>query len=319
MTTCYTTFASDISRADPREFSSVEENEEFLRCLGVNQEMQQLGRGEYLANLAVRSYDGVEFFSDRFNVPLEMRLEPPPESVGILFPRTRSGRFLANGVDIGNNGILVLPPGACADLVVPALVGSDNIAISQDRFTELLQTLCPSLEGFDSSAILGGEPKATEHLRASIVSALTWYDGVDAEEALQYLLATLFLALEVRSSVGSDTRLAPVERAGIARLAEAYIHDNFRKKICIEDVCREAGVGVRSVQRAFSEYFDVTFTEYLRVVRLNALHRALRSANPVTASVAELALDVGFTHLGRMSVEFRRHFGRSPRDVLREQ
>ena len=52
-----------------------------------------------------------------------MYLEPPEQMVGFLFPRTVSGRFLAEGANLSNERLLVLPPGSGADIVVPALVG----------------------------------------------------------------------------------------------------------------------------------------------------------------------------------------------------
>jgi len=76
------------------------------------------------------------------------------------------------------------------------------------------------------------------------------------------------------------------------------------------------GVGARTVQRSFREYFDLTITDYLNAVRLDAAHRELAAAQPAQDSVTAIALRSGFSHLGRFSVEFRKRFGESPRETL---
>ena len=102
----------------------------------------------------------------------------------------------------------------------------------------------------------------------------------------------------------------------VAKLAQEFIEENYREVVRIEDLCRVTGVGVRTLQRCFREYFDLTITDYLKNVRLNAANRMLRAAHPLQDSVASIALAQGFTHLGRFSVEFGKRFGKSPRDTL---
>jgi transcriptional regulator GlxA family with amidase domain len=84
----------------------------------------------------------------------------------------------------------------------------------------------------------------------------------------------------------------------------------------MEDLCRVTGVGVRTLQRCFRQYFDFSITAYLKTLRLDAARRALAAARPLQDSVTKIALQHGFTHLGRFSVEFRERFGDSPREIL---
>ena len=44
--------------------------------------------------------------------------------------------------------------------------------------------------------------------------------------------------------------------------------------------------------------------------------RALMTADPQTHSVTQIALDTGFSHLGRFSVAYRAYFGEAPRETL---
>ena len=84
----------------------------------------------------------------------------------------------------------------------------------------------------------------------------------------------------------------------------------------MDEVCQAVGAGLRSVQRAFMEYFSVSVTQYLKLVRLNALQRDLRAAVPSESTVAGLATHNGFSHLGRASVDFHKQFGTTASETL---
>ena len=63
-------------------------------------------------------------------------------------------------------------------------------------------------------------------------------------------------------------------------------------------------------------YFDVTFTELLECVRMEAAHRDLSTLSPEDITVTRVALDNGFSHLGRFSVAFHQRYEEKPREVL---
>ena len=79
---------------------------------------------------------------------------------------------------------------------------------------------------------------------------------------------------------------------------------------------RNTGVSLRTLQRSFSEYFQVSPCEYIKVRRLNAERLALAASNSSLDSVTKVAVENGFTHLGRFAVDYREHFEESPRETL---
>ena len=102
----------------------------------------------------------------------------------------------------------------------------------------------------------------------------------------------------------------------IARSVKEYIETNFHHPVHLEDVSRHTGVGVRMVQRCFREYFDITITDFLKSVRLDAANQELAVKNPGETSVKQVALRNGFAHLGRFSVTYRVRFGELPSETL---
>jgi AraC-like DNA-binding protein len=80
-----------------------------------------------------------------------------------------------------------------------------------------------------------------------------------------------------------------------------------------------AGVGVRVLQESFRQNLGMSPLTYLRRLRLDGVHTELRRADPWQASVSEVALRWGFTHLGRFAGAYRARYGQAPSQTLKER
>ena len=104
-------------------------------------------------------------------------------------------------------------------------------------------------------------------------------------------------------------RRAPTSREMLRALD--FMHANLCDPLRVEDIAREAGLNVRSLQLGFKATFGKSPMRYLRDVRLDAArYRLARRHN--RESVTEVAYSVGFSHLGRFSQDYRARFGVSP-------
>lgn len=102
----------------------------------------------------------------------------------------------------------------------------------------------------------------------------------------------------------------------VAKRTQAYIETNYAEAIGIDTLCRESGVGVRTLQRCFRKYFDTSISEYLKIIRLDAARRSLMNADLRKDSVTTIAIEHGFTHMGRFSQQFYEKYGVFPKEVL---
>jgi AraC-like DNA-binding protein len=250
-----------------------------------------------------------------------MVLEPPAGTVGFLFLRSATGRVLASGVPVAGDKLVVLPPGSEIDLTTPDLTGSEAFGIPVARFDETAETLCPTLGRVrpEGMTVLEGNPAQLQNL-ARAVLGLVAQDRDPESEEVSNLLANTILWMEGGSGESRPDGF-PVARARrrVAKLAQEFIEEFYRETVRTEDLCRVTGVSARVLQRCFREYFDMTCTEYLKAVRLDAAFRALVAAHPANGTVTEVAVHHGFNHLGRFAVEFRQRFGQLPRDALAMQ
>jgi AraC-like DNA-binding protein len=313
----YQTFSSDIPKHRAITFTSAEQVEETFLNMGIHQEMQQLGRGSLQADLAVRSTELADLFADRYSKACRMKLESPPDMIGLLFFRSANGKFLANGANVANDKLFFQPKGVVANLVTPDLAGSEVISIPDSRFNKLFETLCPNHARPECMTVIDGNTRQLNGLRRALLKLLAQPEtSLDKEEISNLLAATIAW---IGDSTGQwqpkDLRVRePCRR--IAKLTEEYIQEHYTDAIPIEDICRVTGVGVRTLQRCFREYFDVNISEYISSVRLQKAHRELVASHRSEKTVSHIALKHGFTHLGRFSVLFRQRYGDFPSEVL---
>lgn len=101
------------------------------------------------------------------------------------------------------------------------------------------------------------------------------------------------------------------------RVALTYIQEHAQGEVTLADIAAAAGMSPRGLQQSFNRSVGVSPLAHLRNVRLDAVHEALRSADPSTAAVAEVAREWGFAHLGRFSGAYRARFGELPSATLR--
>ncbi|HEX3799980.1 MAG TPA: AraC family transcriptional regulator [Verrucomicrobiae bacterium] len=101
--------------------------------------------------------------------------------------------------------------------------------------------------------------------------------------------------------------------AGFSRVLE-YIREHYASPITNEELAKVSGMSLRAFERQFLASFHLTPQKYLRKLRLRIATRALIYTED---SLSELALNCGFADQSHFAREFRRQFGRTPREYRR--
>lgn len=91
----------------------------------------------------------------------------------------------------------------------------------------------------------------------------------------------------------------------------AHLRDHYPTPITNRQLARLAHMSVRAFERKFLASFHLTPQRYLRKLRLSMASRALVSTG---ATLAEIASGCGFSDQSHFTREFRRQFGRTPRE-----
>lgn len=125
-----------------------------------------------------------------------------------------------------------------------------------------------------------------------------------------------FLSGHCPAPVSTEPPLEPAlparDQRRLSRLTD-YMTSRLGAPLSSEDLARAAGLSVRALHALCQRHFKVTPMELLRNLRLDAVQNRLRS-DP-DASVGDVALTLGFGHLGRFSAYYRARFGELPTET----
>jgi AraC-like DNA-binding protein len=107
------------------------------------------------------------------------------------------------------------------------------------------------------------------------------------------------------------------QRQPSMRRFEQFLEENPDRPIYMPEVCAAIGVSGRTLRAHCEEHLGMGPHRYLWLRRMNFARKALAMADPAAASVTTIALDHGFSELGRFAVKYRELFGESPSTTLR--
>lgn len=97
-----------------------------------------------------------------------------------------------------------------------------------------------------------------------------------------------------------------------------YIDQHFLHDISTEDMLRRVNVGERILYKSFRDYLNTTPLAYIKALRLKKVREMLVAGKADDIRVTDLALNCGFTHLGRFSKEYKEIYGELPSETLRK-
>ncbi|WP_324251758.1 anthranilate 1,2-dioxygenase regulatory protein AndR [Paraburkholderia gardini] len=132
-------------------------------------------------------------------------------------------------------------------------------------------------------------------------------------------LERLLLDLLVVGHTNASTMTGrPALAPGFVKRAEDFMTGNCAEALQLSDISAAVGVPARTLRDGFQRFRGVSPMQHLRRVRLARARDALLAA-PGEVRVADIALDCGFTHLGRFAIAYKKIFGESPSDTLKHR
>lgn len=293
-----------------------------------------------------RGFDGFEFDGDRADHRLSLQVgELGVESVrfgtlvssghsyrsmclsedwfGLVLPvagealaETQSGRLSAVSGDW-----MVLAPGRREVKNRPTQgreFRSIRLLVSSATFGSFLRDAGEKAGSFRSLAISGRLPES-DALLTTVKGLIASNGKVVARHVrqcwerrvLEQLAELLF-----RSDALQDAREAPSAPLSMVRRAEEYIRAHSSEDLSISAVAGHLQITARALQMGFRLQRGQSPYSYVETVRLEKAHQLLIAADD-GESVTQIALDCGFSHLGRFSQQYKRRYGVMPSQSLR--
>ncbi|MGJ7916150.1 AraC family transcriptional regulator [Massilia sp. LXY-6] len=109
-----------------------------------------------------------------------------------------------------------------------------------------------------------------------------------------------------RGSAAHGTASTPFERA------HDFIHQHLGSDIVLADIAKAAYCSPRTLARAFKDAGEAAPMQYVRKLRLERIRAELLAPASGRKTVAELAFEWGYRHLGEFNRQYRTAFGETP-------
>ena len=298
---------------------SAEESEAAVKRFGLDYKLRQLEKGQFESRLAFVQEKDYEMLSGRFSNAFYSQMRAPEGKTAIVLPQIEKADIIASGCKIENRDMLIIPDGTDSDIVTKGRSGAESIMIPHSRFESLLDSLYPNLDSRlgTSPEVIRGDIAELDSIKRKFLSIVSRPDSdPDGEQATGLISECLIWLVESIGNQSAETLRSLTDRSAVAKKAREYIEANFSRAIRLEDLCRETGTGVRTLQRSFAEYFQFTISDFLKSFRLDSARRLLTTQDSQNRKVMEIARTCGINHFGRFSVEYRERFGESPSITL---
>jgi AraC-like DNA-binding protein len=131
----------------------------------------------------------------------------------------------------------------------------------------------------------------------------------------QFVVNELLLSHPHNYSDAIYGRCSSVAPRDVKRAVD-FINAHLQSPITLADIVAASSAPGRTLIEHFERFKGVSPMRYLRGARLEKVRQALCDGD-ARGAVSEVALEWGFTHLGRFSAEYRRRFGEQPSETLK--
>ena len=282
----------------------------------------QLERGRLRGYLTHVSVGGLPLATGSFSVGVRARGVLSDDRVTIGMLTGAAHRVTQWSYDMHPADALVIPLGIDHDARYYG--GASYATISLDQ-TDIDATFATEPRLRDLSAWPKRHFRADKHggeyvirrLR-DIITRLVDRDVTWNADAAEFWKRSIIEAMTatILASTPSDLDGPLLSAKRIVRKVEDYIEAAGSKPVHISELCSEVHVSRRTLHRAFYDAVGIGPVAFLRCRRLCAVHSTLRSSDPATTTIADVAMQQGFLNLGRFSGYYRSLFDECPSRTL---
>ena len=301
---------------------------EFTR--GWDEEYIQLKKGTFEMEICVIEIGAFQFIEQFSGVPILYRGKSPTATFVLAIPVLNIGETLYGGNILNENHCMTGNFAGYLDVRTSnqnrllAMVGPiEQILARAEQMQRPLsreQLLSPGLILANPTALKQLSDYVAELLLLAKTHPDRLTDNFQGNSMAHIILEdSLPLLVDVLTSQLNFLPEKESRRRKLVKHAETFMRDRLDAPITLSDLCQELKISQRSLYYGFQESFGLPPMQYLKLLRLHGVRRALKLAEPQTSTVTNIAGLYGFWHMGQFSSDYRKMFGEFPSTTLRNE
>ena len=311
---------NEMSTHDSMQCCSIEEMQEASTAAGWSIHYRQLQPGQLMARAITGQCGPISLLDQSASRQLEVVGQSPEGCVTVMVPVGRSSMW-ANGHCIDNRAAFLLNSSSNMHLVTEPRARVLSMHVPTSILDESARNLFESCEGFhrESQKINGANNKTVQRIMM-LMHAAIYRPADDNWQLEQASLLVADLAASINRHAETTERYSRPSTAESWRTIQRsreFIEAHLAEPIKIGEVCAYSAASLSKLERTFQRELNMSPREYILARRLVAVHGELKKASSRSTQIARIAMDCGFSHLGRFSGAYRRHFGELPSATVR--
>jgi AraC-like DNA-binding protein len=308
----------DDQPANAIHFSSIEEIQAATAAAGWMAQCRQLQAGRLSIMACSRQCGDISLLDVFASLRFEIAGFTPADCVTVL-AAVEGTQFWVNGLTSEHENLVVLNP----ETEMHFISRENSRVLSMHLPDTMLQDVArvsgsDGVRGYQGSTMLRPGAEKTSALRQLMLKTIhqNVSDGWHARYTghLQNRMARIWENHDVREH--AKARLSAAESHRVVNCAREYIEDNLHDDIIMIRLCAHCLVSISKLERTFRRELGLSPSQYIQSRRLAAVNHRLKYAHRNDSKVADIAMDCGFTHLGRFAGAYRAHFGELPSETL---
>ncbi|WP_336333634.1 helix-turn-helix domain-containing protein [Pseudomonas putida] len=306
--------------AQRQRFNDV--NTHASAILGWQQTYDQMSSGNARTELEHLTAERFQIFRECLDKRVVQHGAAPARRFCLALPSGRGRAGVFQGSSVGGSDVTLLHSGQ--EFFVHAAEGIDLLAVSVDaqRLEQLAarEFSVQELRRLNKATRLNVSPRFLGAIRMQLQALIdaVLQGEVLAEAQIEDLLLECMLVLLEQVCQAEVGRAGSVAvSAYLVRQAHQMALARLDEPLSVLQICEHLDVSRSTLQRSFLAVTGLRPVEYLRAVRLNAARQRLQSTCADQFTVARVASDTGFSHLGHFSGAYRALFGEPPSHTQR--
>lgn len=284
-----------------------------------NTDFLQLRSGKFSADLKQYISEDFQLAYAKFNKMVKQE-GFSPEGVW-TFAFVNEVKIYWRNYKVQPKSVIIYAPGSEINAVSDANFEVLTFSISEDFLLEISKT--EKMEKVFYSlrfiGVLATKNPLWDTLRMTILKEINKQEkSLNDKNSLDFResFTKKLLVLLKDSNVNTD-KVSGKKRLKLLHDAEQYILKHITEPIKVIDIASFLNVSERTLLYAFNNRFDMGPKAYMNVLKLNHAHHRLHREKTIN-SIAFLARDSGFWHMGQYYKDYKIFFGELPSDTLKK-
>lgn len=233
---------------------------------------------------------------------------------GVLAGPQRSAKIGTRVLE--SESLLYVDPYYGLDAVVEPGFRGFTMAYSEERLRQVAQALelpDPVQAGAGEGTERRPDPLSLAAIRSAVHCAISASRTGSNPDAITEMLDSDLPRLILQAWYGAPAvgHNSVANRARVVAVAMEYLHHFGRDALTVEQLGSHCACSISTLERAFVEHFGVSPKRYLSLYRMSGVRRTLLELGR-EYTIAEIANNWGFWHLGKFAADYRKLFGELP-------